>query len=834
MDADHRLLEKLEEAEATARAGRKTATANSVGLCDWIPRISPSYQSPRHLARLATALEQAIVRAGGADTGTMQIISSVPPRHGKTETLVHAIAYGLQRRPELTFGFITYNDTLATSKSRKAMALAKRAGVRLVTENVNEWRTTEGGGCLSAGIMGTWTGHGVDVAIVDDPIKNRLEAESSVYRRRVWEQFGDAVCTRIEPGGTVVVNMCMTGDTPVTMSDGHRERLDELRVGDLVLSWEKGCRVIRRVLAYIPQGEDDVLELRTGNHRIRANARHPFLVSLPDGTTEWRRLGDIKKGDRLVASGLEPSRSESRISVSEAWLLGFMFGDGWVTINNKLNKKANGALSPTRSFVTCAALSKHDESNARVRFAFRDCFNVEPKETAFGYLRTEVARVGRWFLEHGLIGKAKTKRVPSWMFGQPIDVRSAFLEGFVEADGWIGKRERRTVTSCNRGLVSDIQAIVRGLGMSPTNITSQRHLAHPPHSPKPFIAEQHQIHWQPDIVNAPFRLATVRSVIGAGREQVFDVQIERSECFLADGLLSHNTRWHPDDLVGRLLADEGDKWTAIRMPAINERGEALWPERWPLSLLNERRARVGEYTWASLFQGEPRPRGGALFGDPRTYERLPTSGVLRSIGLDLAYSERTASDWSVCVVMLLHDGLAYVVDVIRKQLKAPEFKMHIRAAWLSHGRPALSWYAYGPEKGVGDFLRREPDPLPVRIEQASGDHFVRAQGFSAAWNRGAVLVPESAPWLDDFLAEVCSFTGVSDDHDDQVDAAVAAWDYLAPHAKERALEAAPEPGTPEWDRAQALEAKRHAAQGVERRKDPFAFGLKRPNFGGGF
>lgn len=439
--------------------------------------------APLHLMPLVRTLETAIDRAQ-VGTLTEQAVCSVPPRHSKTETILHGVAWGLRKRPELTFGYISYSNSIAYSKSRKAQALAKRAGVRLTTTNVAEWRTAEGGGLLATGIGGQLTGHGLDVAIVDDPTKNRLEAESSTYRNRTWDWFSDVLSTRVEPGGTIIVNA---------------------------------------------------------------------------------------------------------------------------------------------------------------------------------------------------------------------------------------------------------------------------------------------------------------------------------------------TRWHPDDLIGRLLREEGERWRSIHLPAISDDGKALWPERWPLALLNQRRARVGEYAWASLFQGRPRPRGGALFGEPRSYSKLPRNGVLIAIGLDFAYSKRTASDWSVAIVMLLHEGKVYLVDVMRQQVKAPEFKQSIHGLWLRHGKPALRWYGYGPELGVADFLRDGDHGMPLQILQAPGDHFIRAQPFAAAWNRGDVLVPEEAPWLDDYLAELCSFTGVNDDHDDQVDASGAAFDILAPYLGDRTVER-PEPGTPAWIAEQERELEEAARARVNERR----------------
>lgn len=89
-------------------------------------------------------------------------------------------------------------------------------------------------------------------------------------------------------------------------------------------------------------------------------------------------------------------------------------------------------------------------------------------------------------------------------------------------------------------------------------------------------------------------------------------------------------------------------------------------------------------------------------------------------------------------------------------------------------------YAHGTERGAIDLFRRDYRlPIIVRDASKAGDKFVRSMRTVSSWNDGRIRVPESADWLPAFLAEVESFTGVNDKHDDQVDALVALWDVLS-------------------------------------------------------
>lgn len=178
-------------------ATRKTSLQ---ALPQWIPTLSPRYASPLHLEPLTRRLE-------AARKEPLRLVVSTPPRHAKTETLLHSIAWWLAKDPRLTIAYVAYASDLARSKSRKARLLAQTAGIQLADDagRLEEWRTKAGGGLLATGIGGALTGHGVDILIVDDPIKNRVEAESAAQRDRVWEWFTDVAYTRLEPKGSAIV-----------------------------------------------------------------------------------------------------------------------------------------------------------------------------------------------------------------------------------------------------------------------------------------------------------------------------------------------------------------------------------------------------------------------------------------------------------------------------------------------------------------------------------------------------------------------------------------------------------------------------------------------------
>jgi len=259
------------------------------------------------------------------------------------------------------------------------------------------------------------------------------------------------------------------------------------------------------------------------------------------------------------------------------------------------------------------------------------------------------------------------------------------------------------------------------------------------------------------------------------------------------------TRWHSDDLSGYLVREQGFTYVNLQAiagevrPELDNRqpGEALWPQKRPLDFLVAKRA-ANLWNFASLYQGEPRPRGGALFKDPTYYTELPERGFRVVYGLDLSYTEKTHADYSVLVELWVippipkrdgtggnepKDYLIYVVDVQRKQVEAPAFTLTLKASYTTR-RAKMYWYASGTEKGSAQFIKQKGVPVVV-VDPGGRDKFTRSQQSAELWNLGRILVPadsEANPWVDVFVDEITNFTGVRDPEDDQVDALVSGVD----------------------------------------------------------
>ncbi len=193
------------EAERRRRARAKEGgAATVVPFPAWLFDTSPSYRWDwPHMRHIQQALEA--VSSGAL----MRLMLFLPPRHGKSECVtVRYPVWRLEQQPELRVIVGAYNQTLASSFSRKARKIAMgRFPLSQERTAVEDWQTPAGGGIRAAGVGAGVTGRGADLVIIDDPVKNREEAESAAYRDRVWDWYTDDLYTRLEPGAALILIM---------------------------------------------------------------------------------------------------------------------------------------------------------------------------------------------------------------------------------------------------------------------------------------------------------------------------------------------------------------------------------------------------------------------------------------------------------------------------------------------------------------------------------------------------------------------------------------------------------------------------------------------------
>lgn len=236
------------------------------------------------------------------------------------------------------------------------------------------------------------------------------------------------------------------------------------------------------------------------------------------------------------------------------------------------------------------------------------------------------------------------------------------------------------------------------------------------------------------------------------------------------------TRWHEDDLSGRLLVEQakgGDKWTVLDLPAITSDGKALWPEFYPLEVLERYRTVLPPRDWSALYQQRPAPDEGVYFKREwfKWYTERPKH--LRVYGAsDYAVTEG-GGDYTVHIVVGLdpNDDL-YVLDMWRQQSSSDRW-IDAWVGLVQQWQP-LMWAEETGQimKSIGPFLEtrmRDTRTYCNREQFASAaDKPTRARSIQARTSMGRVFLPEKADWLPDFTSELLVFPAGK--HDDQVDA----------------------------------------------------------------
>lgn len=241
-------------------------------------------------------------------------------------------------------------------------------------------------------------------------------------------------------------------------------------------------------------------------------------------------------------------------------------------------------------------------------------------------------------------------------------------------------------------------------------------------------------------------------------------------------------------------------------------GEALWPEKYPLAELRRRRAGMGEYDWASLYQGRPAPSGGGLFKEEWFANKFVDVGpaVARRVrGWDTA-STADGGDWTAGVriaeefaefnvvgpggktdVEIQSTGRFFVEDVKHAQLGPAGVDGLIKTTAQADGlEVSQREEKEGGSAGAAVVAARAKTLVGYDYKEViiSGSKVTRSKPFRAQCEAGNVFLVR-APWNAKYLSELCGFPTAK--HDDQVDGSSCAFNQVL-------LEPAPEKEWTAW------------------------------------
>ena len=266
------------------------------------------------------------------------------------------------------------------------------------------------------------------------------------------------------------------------------------------------------------------------------------------------------------------------------------------------------------------------------------------------------------------------------------------------------------------------------------------------------------------------------------RDKVYDWYTSVASTRLSPGghIILIMTRWHHDDLAGRILNDDADSWQVLNLPAIDAEGNALWPERFPVSDLESKRAAMGSRVFEALYQGRPTPLEGGMFKRDwfRFGGRLP-SDVVRCRYWDKA-ATHDDGDWTVGCLMSMQDGRYCIEDIVRLQGSPYEVQQTIRQTAERDGPEVRIRMEQEPgSSGVDviDFYSRNIlTGYDFRPDKVTGNKELRAGPMAAAMECGNLHMVR-ASWNRDLMDEMLEFP--LGQHDDQVDACSGAFRELS-------------------------------------------------------
>lgn len=339
----------------------------------------------------------------------------------------------------------------------------------------------------------------------------------------------------------------------------------------------------------------------------------------------------------------------------------------------------------------------------------------------------------------------------------------------------------------------------------------------------------------------------ISEIIPSGIEDVFDIQVENTENFIANGLISHNTRWHDDDLAGRLIdaAEQDDRivpWTILRLPVRAEEndplgrelGGVLWPEWYDEDDVAEQEAVAGERTFMAQYQQTPVKETGDAFHVDwfNTYDKLPPQHELRYYGASDYATDDNSRDYTVHGVFAVDpDANIYIVDWWRKKANSLEW-VNAMVDLVEKWKPT-KWFE---EKGQ---ILNMADPLISKRMKELGS-YCRREAFHMAHDKqarvttiagraeqGLIHLPRTKKWTKDLLYELTRFpAGTNDDQVDVLSLLGRGLEFLRPGR--RKTNTVKEVKPTNYSIEQLLKRQRLRSQGLLPRKEAPISGHHKP------
>lgn len=430
---------------------------------------------------------------------------------------------------------------------------------------------------------------------------------------------------------------CLVGDTRVKTFDGYKE-IKNLREGDFVVNFDlkKQKNVVSKVLKQVNSGKKECIKISTKHNFLDTSHEHPFLIwNKEKEKFLYKKAIDLQIGDLLVIDNkinkgvhsfihgydipinkTKPSENKNGwwnsnhlvpnyIDKEFARLFGFLIGDGWIP---KHNNKVSFALG------------EHEDLNEFYIEILRKYTGKEPiyKDSTNGskydYMQVEFnSKMFKTILQRmEFKGKAKTKRIPEWVFKSTPEIRESFIQGLFDADGSVfvdkWNCSRFQLELSNEQLIKDCKTLLQSLGyktgkigtrhktgakIGERQINSSRSWYFYYYSSKKTQLKKYDI--GENRKEDTFIIDPIISIEDIGHHEVYDIQVENeNHNFFANGIVVHNSIFDPARRIWRqyqLLKDAMMAYRIVRcIPESN-----IWT---PDGLKNIKDVKVGDVVYS--------------------------------------------------------------------------------------------------------------------------------------------------------------------------------------------------------------------------------------------
>lgn len=252
------------------------------------------------------------------------------------------------------------------------------------------------------------------------------------------------------------------------------------------------------------------------------------------------------------------------------------------------------------------------------------------------------------------------------------------------------------------------------------------------------------------------------------------------------GVVLVQTRWSIDDLTGFLLEKEGDDWTVLNYPALNEKGESFFPQRFSTEQYLKIKKSLSDYWWNALYMNAPVPEGGSFFRPDmiEQYKRLDVRIVRKCRAWDIATYDNLdekKSNYTVGALMyLLSNNKVCIDNMVRFRGTVGEVERRITDVMSNDDPDTIQVIEQQPGM-AGIALKQHWNQIfrkyPVTWVYSNQDKESRALPLANAIETDNFMM-RTSNWNKDFIKEMGRFNPIDDTFDDIVDATSLGFNYL--------------------------------------------------------